>query len=253
MHSELENLSQLTNFTMLKGSTGAYNIAIGGQAPLVIGGTAYSVSVSSVSNQTAILDSQGNDITSQIGQGQLGALITEKNTTLPGYLTDLNTLAQSLADAVNAQLAQGVDQNGAAGSPLFSYNSSADAASSIAVANITPDQIAAAQSGSPGGNGNAIALSQLSDTPVINGFTFTSFYGNLGARVGGDVAAAQQDQNQAQDQLTQAQAQRSDQSGVSLNEEATRLLQFQQAYQAVGKLVSVLDTLTQTVINMVNP
>jgi flagellar hook-associated protein FlgK len=29
------------------------------------------------------------------------------------------------------------------------------------------------------------------------------------------------------------------------------LLQFQQAYQAMGKMVSVLDQLTETVINMV--
>lgn len=251
MHSELENLSQLTNFTVLKSSDGAFNVAIGGQTPLVIGGNAYKISLDSPSNQTAILDAQGNDITSQISQGQLGALITEKNTTLPGYLADLNTLAQSLADTVNGQLAQGIDQNGAAGSPLFSYGSSADAASSIAVTNITQDQIAASQIGAPGGNANAIALAQLANTSSINGFTFTSFYGDLGARVGNDIAAAQQDQKQAQDQLTQALGQRSDLSGVSLNEEAARLLQFQQAFQAVGKLVSVLDSLTETLINMV--
>jgi flagellar hook-associated protein 1 FlgK len=253
MHVQLENLSQIANFTVLKTSDGGFNVAIGGQAPLVIGGTAFPLSVDSTSNQTAILDSQGNDITAQITQGQLGAMIQEKNTTLPGYLTDLNTLAQSLADTVNGQLAQGVDQNGVAGAPLFSYDSSTDAASSLAVTGVTPDQIAAAATGSPGGNGNAVALAQLSNTPAINGLTFISFYGDLGARLGGDIATAQQDQNQAQDQLTQAQTQRTNQSGVSLNDEATQLLQFQQAYQAVGKLVSVLDSLTQTVLDMVHP
>ena len=94
-------------------------------------------------------------------------------------------------------------------------------------------------------------MAQLATLPAVNGLTFTSFYGDLGARVGTDVATAQQDQTQAQDQLTQAQTQRTNRSGVSLNDEATQLLQFQQAYQAVGKLVSVLDTLTETVINMV--
>jgi len=251
MHAQLENLSQIANFSVIKTSDGGFNVAIGGQTPLVIGATAFPLSVDSTSNQTAILDSQGNDITAQITQGQLGAMIQEKNTTLPGYQADLNTLAQSLADTVNGQLAQGVDQNGAAGAPLFSYDSATDAASSIAVTAITPDQIAAAAAGSPGGNGNAVALAQLASTPAINGLTFTAFYGDLGAQVGSDVAAAQQNQSQAQDQLTQAQTQRTNQSGVSLNDEATQLLQFQQAYQAIGKLVSVLDSLTETVINLV--
>jgi flagellar hook-associated protein 1 FlgK len=217
----------------------------------VIGGTAFPISVDSSSGQTVIQDSQGNDITGQITQGQLGAMIQEENTTLPGYLASLNTLAQSLADTVNGRLAQGIDQNAVAGAPLFSYDSATDAASSIAVTGITPDQIAAAPAGSPGGNGNAVALAQLATAPAVNGLTFTSFYGDLGAQVGNDISSAQQDQSQAQDQLTQAQTQRSNQSGVSLNEQATQLLQFQQAYQAVGKMVSVLQSLTETVINMV--
>jgi flagellar hook-associated protein 1 FlgK len=251
MHSDLESLSALTDINVLHGSDGAYNVTIGGQAPLVIGAKPSGISGSSTSSQTEILDAAGNDITSQISEGSLGALIQEKNTTLPGYQTGLNTLAQSLADTVNGQLGQGVDQNGAPGAPLFTYNQGADAASTLAVnASITPDQLAAASATAPGGNGNAVTLTQLATAPTVNGETFTAFYGALGAQVGSDVAAAQTDQTQAQDQLTQAQTQRATQSGVSLNEEATQLLQFQQAYQAIGKLVTVLDDLTQTLINM---
>jgi flagellar hook-associated protein 1 FlgK len=253
LHSDLENLSALTDFSVIRGAGGAVTVAIGGQTPLVIGDRQFAISAGSSTGQTVIRDAAGSDITSQITQGKLGALIQEKNTAIPGYTADLNTLAQSLADTVNGQLAQGVDQNGTAPStPLFTYDQSSDAASTIAVNNLTPDQIAAAAAGAPGGNGNAVALAQLANSPQINGFSFTQFYGNLGSRVGSDVAAATQDQQQAQDQLTQAQAQRSTQSGVSLNEEATKLLQFQQAYQAAGKLVSVLDALTKTTIDMIS-
>ena len=253
LHSDLENLSALTDFSVIRGAGGAVTVAIGGQTPLVIGDRQFAISAGSSTGQTVIRDAAGSDITSQITQGKLGALIQEKNTAIPGYTADLNTLAQSLADTVNGQLAQGVDQNGTAPStPLFTYDQSSDAASTIAVNSLTPDQIAAAAAGAPGGNGNAVALAQLANSPQINGFSFTQFYGNLGSRVGSDVAAATQDQQQAQDQLTQAQAQRSTQSGVSLNEEATKLLQFQQAYQAAGKLVSVLDALTKTTIDMIS-
>ena len=66
-------------------------------------------------------------------------------------------------------------------------------------------------------------------------------------------ATATNNHTQYQNQVTQAQAQRSAQSGVSLNAEAAKLLQFQQAYAAIGKLITVLDTLTQDVINIIVP
>jgi flagellar hook-associated protein 1 FlgK len=250
LHNALENLSSLANISVVRVNDGSYNVYLGGQVPLVLGDQVSTVSASTTATGTTISDAHGNDVTSEITGGQLGALITEKNTTLPGYLTDLNTLAKSVADNVNGILAGGVDQNGAIPTVnLFSYNA-VDPAASLAVNNITPDQIAAASATAPGGNGNAVALSQLANATVINGFTFTQFYGNLGSRVGNDVSNAQDEQLQARDQLTQAQAQRTSISGVDLNEEATKLLQFQQAYQAVGKLVGVLNTLTDTVMHM---
>jgi flagellar hook-associated protein 1 len=253
MHSDLLSLSQLTNFTLIPSNSGGYNLFIGGQTPLVMGDTASAISSGNTSNQTSILDSQGNDITSQITGGQLGALVQEQNSTLPGYLGSLNTLAQNFADTVNDQLSQGVDQNGdTPTTPLFSYDQDTDAASTISVNSLTPDQIAAASAGAPGGNGNAVAMAQLATTPEIGGATFTQYYGNLGSQMGSDVASAQQDQQQAQSQFTQTQTEISSASGVDLNTEATKLLQYQQAYDAIGKMVGVLDNLTQTLIDMVD-
>ena len=68
--------------------------------------------------------------------------------------------------------------------------------------------------------------------------------------MGRDVSSAQQDTTEFQDALSQAQQQRSNQSGVSLDEEAAKLLQFQQAYQAAAKMITVLDNLTQTLLNI---
>jgi len=252
LHAALENLSQVANFTALQMPDGTTSIYLGGQTPLVLANQQSTVSADMSTPNTVIRDSQGNDITSQITSGSLGALIGEKNTTLPGYLTSLNTLAQTFADSVNGALAQGVDQNGnPPAQDLFTYNAGGGAAYTLAVTGITPDQIAAASAASPGGNGNAIALSNLATQPLVNGFTFTQAFGNLSGQVGTDVSNAQQDQTAQQNLLTQAQALRSSQTGVSLNAEAAKLLQFQQAYQAVGKLVGIIDSLTQTVINMI--
>ncbi len=43
---------------------------------------------------------------------------------------------------------------------------------------------------------------------------------------------------------------RADISSVSLDEEAAELIQYQNAYQATAKLVTTLDSLTQTTIQM---
>ncbi len=252
MHADLENLSSLVNFSIVRGEGGTYNVYLGGQTPLVIGTQQFQISSNFSSSQTVIYDSQSNDVTSQITGGSLGAMIQENNATLPGYQTQLNTLAQTFADQVNLQLSQGVDQNGIApATNLFTYDQAGDAASTLAVSAITPDQIAASSAGAPGGNGNAIAITQLASEPLVNGSTFTQAFGNLSAQIGSDVATAQQNQSEDQDLVAQAQQQRQQAIGVDLNAEATKLLQFQQAYQAVGEMVSVLNSLTQTVLNIV--
>jgi len=40
-------------------------------------------------------------------------------------------------------------------------------------------------------------------------------------------------------------------SGVSIDEEMTNLLQFQQGYQAAAKLVNTVSDFAQTIMNMV--
>lgn len=252
IHSTLEELSQYGDFTVLKQQDGTYSLFIGGQTALLIGDHQIAIQADFSAPQTAILDPQGHDITNQIHSGSLGALLGEKNQTLSSYMSDLNTLAQTFADEVNNGLASGVDANGAMPTVnLFSYDATVGAAFTLGVTSITPDQIAAALPSAPGGNGNALALADLASAKVVNGYTFTEAYGNLGARVGRDVLNAQQSQDTQKNLLTQAQSLRASVSSVDLNEEAATLLQFQQSFQAVSKLVTVLDELSTTLIDMI--
>jgi flagellar hook-associated protein 1 FlgK len=251
-NADLENLSEVANFTVVPAAGNQINVYLGGQTPLVIGDQGYSVSADFSAPQTVIRDSLGNDVTSLITGGQLGAEIQENNVTLPGYSGSLNTLAQTFADSVNTALSQGVDQNGNAPTTnLFSYNSSADAALTLAVTpGFTGSQIAAASAASPSGNGNALAVAGLATAADDNGFTFTQAFGNLGQTVGTDVSNATTNQTEQQGLVTQAQAQRAAVSGVSLNAEAAKLLEFQQSYEAVAKVVTTLNTMTDALMAM---
>jgi flagellar hook-associated protein 1 FlgK len=251
LNSALEQLSQLVNFTALQQPDGSVTVYVGGQTPLVVGNQVYAIRGDLTAPQTAVLSSTGSDISNQITGGQLSSLLGDKNTILPSYLTDLNTLAAGLADQVNAALRNGIDQNGAAPvNNLFTYNPVMGAAQTLAMNPLTPDQIAAALPGAPGGNGNALSLAQMANTKTINGYTFAQYYGNLGGRVGSDLSSAKDNYSTKQALLSQAQALRQQVSGVSLDEEATNLMAYQRSYQAISKMFGVLNSVTNTLMNM---
>lgn len=254
LNSSLEQLSQLVNFSTLQQPNGTVSVYIGGQTPLVMGDQAYAIQGDFSTPQTAILSSSGVDITVQTTGGQLGAELDDNNNVLPSYVSTLNTLAQTLADQVNGALNSGIDQNGAAPTTnLFSYNATNGAATTLAVNPLTPDQIAAALPGAPGGNGNALTLAALANAPVVNGYTFAQDYGNLGAQVGSDLATATNDGTTTQALLSQAQSLRQQVSGVSLDQEAENLMQYEQSYDAISKMLGTLNDLSTTEINILPP
>ena len=52
--------------------------------------------------------------------------------------------------------------------------------------------------------------------------------------------------------LLQLTNQRSAFSGVSINEESTNLIRYQQAFQAAAKVISTIDQLSTIAINMIS-
>jgi flagellar hook-associated protein 1 FlgK len=252
LNASLEELSQYVDFKALQQPDGSVTVYMGGQTPLVMGNSSMPLQADFSSPQTKILDATGKDVTSQIQSGKLGGMLQTKNTALPSFMADLNTLAQSFADHVNTSLAQGIDQSGAAPTTdLFSYNLTSGAASSMSVNALTPDQIAAALPEAPSGNGNALNLAQLVNAKPVNGYSFAQYYGAAAGRVGRELSNATDDTITNQQLLAQAQTMRSNLSSVSLDEEASHLIAFQRAYQATSKLLSVLNDLTATVINII--
>ena len=252
VHRTLEELSQLVDFSATKAEDGSTTIQIGGQTTAVIGDHVYQLGVDYSGTQAKIRNAQGTDISGQIGSGRIRALLDERNETIPSYLSDLNDLAIGLADTVNTALAGGLDANGNVPTvPLFTYDVTFGAAQTLNTNPLATSDIAAASATAPGGNGNALALADLGKSRQIGGFTFVEFYGNLAGRVGRDVAASESDQQTFGALLTQARGFRSDSSGVSLDEEAAKLIQFQKSYEASAKLVSVLNDLTDTLMGII--
>jgi flagellar hook-associated protein 1 FlgK len=251
LNSDLEQLSQYAQVTVLQQPNGSLNVYLNGSTPLVLGTQTAPLSIQFSSGSTQILDATGRDITSNFTTGQLAGELQTNNTTIPGYLAQLNTLAQSVADQVNTALSNGVDTTGAAPvQNLFTYDPVIGAAQTLSVTAITAAQIAAATPGAPGGNGNALALAALAQATATGGATFTQAYSNLAANVGLDISNAQTAQTTSQDLLTQAQSIRSQASGVSLDQEAASLIQTQSAYEATSKIINVVDQILENLIDI---
>ena len=251
-NSVLEQLSGVADISVLNQPDGTVSVYLGGLTPLLVGESTYQVTVTTQSGQIQVLDYQGKDITSNIHAGSLGGLLETGNRQIPSYLSDLNRLAASLADQVNTVLANGVDASGQSGAPLFTYNTAADAAATLAVSGLTQDQLAAASADAPGGNGNALALADLGGTPQLDGMTFTAFYGNIGAKLGRDLSGATENTDTQQLLLDQARNVRQLASGVSIDEEAANVMQLQRNYQAIGQLVSILNSMADTLLGMMH-
>lgn len=251
MHATIEDLAELVDVTALGQSDGSIMLLVGGQAPLVVGSTLRPISADVSGPDAVIKDSDGNDVTKTVNLGRLAGLLDTRNNILPGYQASLNRLAEGFADQVNGQLRQGIDSYGQTPvKDLFTYDTDLGIAVSLRVNDLQPEELAAADANAFGGNGNALGVASMATSQQVDGFTFAGFYGKLAAQAGRDVEGSKADQQTEEQLLSQSRTLREQISGVSLDEEAIQMMQFQRAYQASARLITVLDSLTETLINL---
>jgi flagellar hook-associated protein 1 FlgK len=103
----------------------------------------------------------------------------------------------------------------------------------------------------PQNGGNATAVLALRDLATFDGVSLSEGYGVLLSHLGSEVQGAEFSASYTAQLATSAENARASVSGVNLDEEAARLLQYQQAYQASAKFLqiaqSTFDTLLATV------
>jgi flagellar hook-associated protein 1 FlgK len=264
LYSSLDNLSQLTNFSTVTQADGAVTVMLGGGSPVVIGSQQYPISTASSSSGTQVLDSNGNDITSQITSGQLGGMLSVSNGVLGSILGSasqtgtLNQFTTTLADTVNQILESGTVSTApgaAAGTALFTYDTANDAASTLEVnPAITASQLAPVDS-SGNSNGNANQLAALENNPLtaLGGTTLTQYFGQIASGVGQVNQTATDNQTSQQQVVAQATTLVNNASGVSLDSEAVNVLNFQRAYQAIAQVITEINNLSSSVMNLVQP
>jgi flagellar hook-associated protein 1 len=209
------------------------------------------------------------DVTVKATGGQLGGLLEIRNSTLPALIGDqsqpgsLNQMAKAYADRVNNILKAGVIAAGppqVAGKAILTYDTSllgATAGTLTISAGFGPNDLAAIQTTPTvvnNGVPNQLANLQNSNDPAdqIAGSTFSGFYAKIATDIGNQTAAAKDLQSSQTDLLNQAENLRAEVSGVDLNEQAAKLLEYQKAYEASSKIISVVNDMTSALMDLIH-
>ena len=244
-------LAQLTDVVSTS-TSGTPSLSTGSGTPLVIDGTAYSLEVThGTDGKTHVLDASGSDITTSLTGGSLGGALHMRDTEIPQASSKLDQLASDFASAVNAAQTQGYDQNGLQGAPLFALPANgARAAGGISLAVSDPAWLAISSDGAPGSSGNLDNLLAVQNQALSSGQTPNDSYASIVQAIGNSSSEANGNLQATTSALNQLSAQQASESGVSIDEETTNLLRYQQAYAAAAKVISTINQLYSTLMNM---
>jgi flagellar hook-associated protein 1 FlgK len=249
----IAQLSQLVGLDQISTPQNGITLTTSSGAVLVSGSQSFPVSTTQVSGNADVLAGDPpQNVTSSLTGGDMGGALQARDQNLPAYSGALDNLASAIGNAVNQQNEQGVDSSGNPGQAIFSLpGSAAGAAALISVSATDPGAIAAASPGEgSSGNDNATALANLSTVNMVGSQTATSFLASFLSQVGNDTSAATTDNTAQQATLTQLTTQRDSLSGVSLDEEASNLTQYQRSYQAASQVFTIVDSLMASAINL---
>jgi flagellar hook-associated protein 1 len=235
----IDDLSQYSNVYVTQQSNGMVNVSFGNAAKAAAGGTPDTKQL--VNGSSVDLTDNLTDANLSGSSGTLGSLLGLYDSStgkgqIAGYLTSLDGVANTLVSSVNGAIS-GADANGATAPPFFA--ASGTTAATIAVnSSVT--------SANP-----PYTMAEAGAVANLSGKSADQAYNALVTQIGSNVQSAQNAQQTSQSLLSAISNQRQSISGVSLDEEMTNLITYQQAYQASARVMDAINQTLNTLINQV--
>jgi len=253
--SDLSQLSQLIGINEITTEQNGMSITTTGGQLLVSEGSSFPITTGSVNGVTHFFVN-GTDITSALasGGGQLGGLLTARDQSIPTTLAALDQLAYGIETQVNTVNNAGTDldgDNGNAGNIFNAPTQVTGSAAAMSVVMTDPNKIAAAGSGlGTGDDSNAVTAANLGTSAIINGETPSNYYSNLVSTLGAAVSETTTQNSALTASVSQLQTQINSLSGVSLDDEASNLEEFQRSYQAASQVFTILNSVMASALNL---
>jgi flagellar hook-associated protein 1 FlgK len=154
---------------------------------------------------------------------------------------------------VNSIYSQGYDANGDTGQDLFTGTDASDiAVNSSLVAD--PSLFQYSGSSTPGSTDNTTVkeLTELSNQNIsgLSNQTFSENYDNTVTNLGSAISSVNNQLSTSQSVGSMLTNQRDSIAGVSLDDQMTNLIQYQKAYEASAELVTTVNEMLETVVEM---
>jgi flagellar hook-associated protein 1 FlgK len=249
---KIEDLSKLVNVGTAEAANGTVNVSLGGN--LLVSGT-------EVLDTLQTYDAGGGQLLLRTASsatpltptgGSIAGTINARDGALATLRNGVNSLASQVITEVNAVHAAGYSLTGSTKADFFTGADAATIQVNSALANNAALIQASGTAGAAGDNQVALALAQLGNKKIagLNNQTFNEGYSQTVAELGQALASANTQVSDSQAVQSMLQNQRNSVSGVSLDEEMADLVKFQRAYEASAKLVSTIDEMLVTVINL---
>ncbi len=218
--------------------------------------------------------------------GSIGARLDFVNVDAARLHGQLDTMAKAIVNGVNEYHASGWTASGDAlgganwdpllgptGSRVDFFDAGGTSAATMSLsAAVQADATVVAAGdvqGAPGNNSVALALASLRDGTGMqqlearmgaaystqiglpSGRSYGDYYGQVVSDLGVETSVANRQRDVHATMADNVDQRRLGVSGVSLDEELTKMMQFQQAYVAATRIVKAVEDMTQSLINMV--
>lgn len=197
------------------------------------------------------------NVTEQFHKGAVGGALSLRDGQLADLSNQLNTLAYNIAEKVNEVHREGYDRYNQTGIDFFDIP--ADGSFSLENLKLNTqirDDIgkiaAASKMNAPGDNSVANVIQELQHRPLMEGgkYSFDDFYNSKVGEIGLMSQRANSALENQKNSLDQLKNFRESISGVSLDEEAAKMIEYQKSYEASARMIKVADEMFDTILSL---
>lgn len=250
--ARLEELAKYVKLDISNGNGSALNISVGGVDLVTDNNVTDTLQSYDAGGGQMLIRATTAGTPIPLTSGSIQGTIIARDGGIATLQTQVNDLANLLITQVNAIHGSGFSLSGTTGAAFFSGSNASDISVNAALINDPTLVQAAGVSGASGDNQTALALAQLAQTKhaAFNNQTFNQAYGQTVAAFGQELSTVNSqlsDQQSIEDMLLR---QRDSLGGVSLDEEMTDLTRFQKAFAASARLITTVDEMLDTLVNM---
>lgn len=263
----LKELGQKINMKYTEGDNGKVVVTAGTNAVIISGGeyaTMYSQATGArgdkrEGNHDIFFKYQHSEpiiITDQLTGGRLGGALEVRDHVINRLLDKIDNLAYTIAEKVNLAHRQGYDRYNNTNMDFFELGDVQECSRTLKVREDIKDDVwkiaAAGMPDAPGDNRVANLIGSLQHEKWMDegNSTFNDFFNGIVSQLAVHVRHTNDMETYQNNIVEQLRHVRENISGVNLDEEMVKMIEYQKAFDASAKLIRTADEMLETVLNI---